>query len=55
MCFDIAGCRITFLSMELTALVSLRFKRDIQESVMFRHYLNIVSKADAERYWNIRP
>jgi integrase len=24
-------------------------------SVMFEHYLNIVPKADAERYWNIRP
>jgi integrase len=24
-------------------------------SVMFEHYLNIVSKADAEKYWNLRP
>jgi integrase len=23
--------------------------------VMFRHYLNIVCKADAERYWSIKP
>jgi hypothetical protein len=24
-------------------------------AVMFEHYLNIVAKSDAEKYWNLRP
>jgi site-specific recombinase XerD len=34
---------------------SLTIQAGHTSQVMFRHYLNIVSKADAERYWNIRP
>jgi integrase len=34
---------------------SLTIQAGHTSQVMFRHYLNIVSKADAERYWSIRP
>jgi site-specific recombinase XerD len=34
---------------------SLTIQAGHTSQVMFRHYLNIVSRADAERYWSIRP
>jgi site-specific recombinase XerD len=33
----------------------LLLQSEHSRAVMFEHYLNIVSKADAERYWNLRP
>ena len=34
---------------------SLTIQAGHSSQVMFRHYLNIVSKADAEKYWSIKP
>lgn len=36
-----------------TALLALQSGHS--GDVMFKHYLNIVSKADAEKYWNLKP
>jgi len=48
-------CYVSHYLMKHGSIDSLLLQSGHSRAVMFEHYLNIVSKAEAERYWNIRP
>ena len=48
-------CYVSHYLVKHGSIDSLLLQSGHSRAVMFEHYLNIVSKADAERYWNLRP
>ena len=48
-------CCVSNYLMKHGSIDSLLLQSGHSQAVMFEHYLNIVSKADAEKYWNLRP
>jgi integrase len=48
-------CYVSNYLMKHGSIDSLLLQSGHSRAVMFEHYLNIVSKSEAEKYWNLRP